>query len=1528
MKKASIILLIFATATFLLSALWVQASETELARPNNKFKPLVVGSMPSAPAAAHPLFIGRTNDWGTINIGHQMITGPLSCTSLGDPYSPHSSPTQPGTYTYRYRIQIPESYYVYNDEVRIEIFDPDSYNANTTGNVTVSRTDYAINQGLSPTVIANCNNDAGGNNPQLRTNRCLLKTGEEALVAPPVLVDNINPFWFVRVDENRAPVTCTEPAGGYDSTLNTRTFYELSYLAQSPTGSVQKIPIVSYSGRIDNSHDTDLRWVTPGADNYDDTGNPIVIPTTYDFTPTQDGFEITFDTDTPDIAVIDDCIDGGNCIYLDLEVTTTGGSSVNGFDFWAGPATDVDDYPSNVNERNVFILNAIYNGTTPTHNSAGIILLADQVLPQSSHFAQVVERPLTYLSALYAGHPISVTLFDIDSGSQAPITFTLDTIHPADWSVTFGISGTIDPDGVPANSRCFPNCNNQFITPTYVMTIPNDVNFVGGTLLMSYKAGIHDNHLVSLSKSLNPLTSVTISGPLSGTVGSVNATTFTADVSPITATTPITYIWHATTQQTITHVNGIDDDATFSWLVPYTYTLHVTASNGFSTVTDTHQIIIYPAAPIPGCASFPISIYEGVRAVYPPNTFGDQRDFPDTTDFHPSSPKPLYAQFPYNVPDVPLENAQEGYIYKIERGLGAGVFNWLIWNLGIPSSANTLLNSLSAPGNSTDYINYFDGGQPTTPYYPWVVRGYVNPFDDQDLILNPSDWLRVESGNVHNTAVLDAINAHALNGRELRLPVWGGTPQSQGGEIFWQMAQLGVFRLHGHNLTGPSGASWLLVEFVRWDTAVCTEGQYPVAEVDISGVVTGSTHTDYDFTATVVPTLTTQPITYTWQATGQAPLTNLAGISDTITLNWATPGVQTIIVTAENAYEMATAVHTITLTALPSLTSVTINGPVTSTLDSFPWPTFTAVSQPITATQPITYQWQATAQLPITNGNGLSDTVTFRWPVPHTYTVVVTASNGFSTVTDTHQIVIHPATPIPGCASFPIAIHEGVRSVYPPGTGTGNDYPAPGDFHLNSPKPYYFQFPNTIPDVPLHNAQEGTVYKVQLGTGAGTFGWLVWNDGINPNLTTLINSLTSPGNSIDYRDYGDSGQPATPIFPWVVRGYVNPFDVTDLLLNVGDWLKVATGTFNANAMHNTLNYHAYNGSELRLPIWDQGQGQGGNTLFHTVDAAVFRLHGYNLAGNPFLLAEFVRWDTAVCTIGQYPPSSIDITGPITGTTGLDYAFTATIVPTLTTQPLAYTWQADEQATIVQTNGITDTAVFQWLIPGTKTITVTASNGLNTVTATHNITISQPLPEPIIGITLTGSITGLVDVAYEFTAVLTPTTAQQPITYTWQATDQNPITHTGGITDTATFTWNMAGTKTITITANNGLNTVTTTHTITISQPLPEPIIGITLTGPITGLVDVAYEFTAVLTPTIAQQPITYTWQAIDQNPITHTGGITDAVTFTWPMTGTKTITVTADDGVGEPVTAVHTITLVSPPNIWNLHLPLIIKAKP
>ncbi|MCP4418656.1 MAG: hypothetical protein GY805_18705, partial [Chloroflexi bacterium] len=217
------------------------------------------------------IYVSRRVEDGVLGTSNQGMFGPDICINYGDPYSPRNSPFDPdgGLYAYTYRIYIPPDYG--HDVVRVELFDPDSINAAANA-FTINRSQIAINNGLGAVDSKTCGPDGGSSN---QMNPCLLVTEEIDLVnnAPNLDLDQVNPFWFVRIDENRgagsAPGNgnCGSP-GSYDEAYNTQTRYHLYYFAQNPDGTIVEQPLVTYFGQTGTEatdHLTDMRWVSPGA---------------------------------------------------------------------------------------------------------------------------------------------------------------------------------------------------------------------------------------------------------------------------------------------------------------------------------------------------------------------------------------------------------------------------------------------------------------------------------------------------------------------------------------------------------------------------------------------------------------------------------------------------------------------------------------------------------------------------------------------------------------------------------------------------------------------------------------------------------------------------------------------------------------------------------------------------------------------------------------------------------------------------------------------------------------------------------------------------------------------------------------------------------------------------------------------------------------------------------------------------------------------------------------------------------------
>ncbi|MBK7895666.1 MAG: pilus assembly protein TadG-related protein [Candidatus Promineifilaceae bacterium] len=470
------------------------------------------------------IYVSRRVEDGVLSTSNQGIFGPDSCTHMGDPFSPLNSAWAPGPYTYTYRIYVPPNYENEVDNVvRVELFDPDSINT-SQNTLTVLRSNTAINEGLGSVATKTCGSNGGSSD---RVQPCLLTTDEQSLVGTNnIELDQINPFWFVRIDENRIPPSstggrCNTP-GSYTPSSNTETLYSLYYFAQNADGTVVRVPLVSYIGQIgdgvrDNGdHLTDMRWVSPGATQpFSAVDSPgVAVPA---IAGTADSFEIDLTNDVP--GIVEDQSTGARYIYL--AVRSIYGASENGFEIWAGPPDYVDSVPSEVNARNLHVLN-----NPGSHSSQGVTIYGLGNLPLNSNFSNPVDIPLIYVTPDMIGQTIEINMFDSDSGAAPPVIFYFDSLaftpnnstqgfdpNQTDWAKSFGINGQTDPDGIPANNRCRPpNCDNQWVgqnnAPPYRITIPGDLSncdysnptmdtctpFFGGRLVVRYDGGFADTY--------------------------------------------------------------------------------------------------------------------------------------------------------------------------------------------------------------------------------------------------------------------------------------------------------------------------------------------------------------------------------------------------------------------------------------------------------------------------------------------------------------------------------------------------------------------------------------------------------------------------------------------------------------------------------------------------------------------------------------------------------------------------------------------------------------------------------------------------------------------------------------------------------------------------------------------------------------------------------------------------------------------------------------------------------------------------
>jgi hypothetical protein len=508
----------------------------------------------SAEAEYMPLvdiYASDTNEIGVIKTSTQAIFGPDICPGFGDPYTPTNVPggganaAWPELYgVYSYRVSVPPTFFQGGrSQVRVEIFDPDTYNqpADTFDVYSLSG-NYFANQGGCTTS---------------RYSTCTISTG-----------DTDNPKWFVMMDENRGRGNVGEcyDSGPYNPNTNTRTLFRLYYYEQDSSGNLLPVDLAYYVGKTDGmggaaaaeAAATDMHWVSPGATggelmpafdggsmgcvfnelvsmgaidpgDVDDPfceaagvgGEPAVVTENCEayraahFGEPWDGgyttatrcegngdFIVDFNSEVPNI--YEDPITGMKQLFL--QVRGYSGASENSYEFWAGPSLTQDPSiaaPSEVNARQVFLQVALADDQV-LHRSQGAGVFGIGHLPMNSVAGGIlVDIPLTYLGPQFAGQQMTIDVYDADAGGRDPILFYFDSVPLSDWGACYDDNGSTAygtcpgywslPRLGPANIE-----NNGFwSSPPYEFTIPSDasgVPFYGGRLYARYQAGQNDTY--------------------------------------------------------------------------------------------------------------------------------------------------------------------------------------------------------------------------------------------------------------------------------------------------------------------------------------------------------------------------------------------------------------------------------------------------------------------------------------------------------------------------------------------------------------------------------------------------------------------------------------------------------------------------------------------------------------------------------------------------------------------------------------------------------------------------------------------------------------------------------------------------------------------------------------------------------------------------------------------------------------------------------------------------------------------------
>ncbi|MFK7805991.1 MAG: hypothetical protein AB8G95_30460, partial [Anaerolineae bacterium] len=188
-----------------------------------------------------------------------------------------------------------------------------------------------------------------------------------------------------------------------------------------------------------------------------------------------------------------------------------------------------------------------------------------------------------------------------------------------------------------------------------------------------------------------------------------------------------------------------------------------------------------------------------------------------------------------------------------------------------------------------------------------------------------------------------------------------------------------------------------------------------------------------------------------------------------------------------------------------------------------------------------------------------------------------------------------------------------------------------------------------------------------------------------------------------------------------------------------------------------------------------------------------------------------------------PITDITFTGPITGFTGVPYQINFQVHPVAVTLPITYSVEITDRSGVIEEvlDDRLANVVYTWDTPGTKTIQVTADNGLSSRTESVQIEIAQAdIEGAITDIVFSGPTTGQVDTAYEFFFTMEPEDADTPFDLLLEVTDKNDLS--GSLTTRfgkyTTAGWTSSGTKTIKVTASNGVNSLSKSFQIVIEEP--------------------------------------------------------------------------------------------------------------
>jgi len=687
-------------------------------------------------------------------------------------------------------------------------------------------------------------------------------------------------------------------------------------------------------------------------------------------------------------------------------------------------------------------------------------------------------------------------------------------------------------------------------------------------------------------------------------------------------------------------------------------------------------------------------------------------------------------------------------------------------------------------------------------------------------------------------------------------------------------------------ITTTSSANGQALVFVI-DTIAA--GVVPI-NLTVDGPLNGQLNVPYRFTATAGPSSVAQPITYTWEATGQAMVIHGSGsLTDMVDFTWDSVGTKQITITADNGQTIAVVKYLVNIQAgaiipLSAQVSGATAGLINLSYD------FVATVNPEAIT-PLTYIWTANNQTITHTVNGLTDTVSFSWPTAGNQTVSVSVNNVEGTAVASYVMIItnEPQPPSEVLIAGPTAAVFGRDMLF-----TASVSP----FTTTQPITYVWQASGLLSQT--------------IVVGSGLEGNVIFNWGALTG-TQTVTVTVSNGSGVEVQDTHEIFLSETAVPPLAVQ-LSGP---QTGLLNTSYRF---TATVSPDMTSQPLSFR-----------WSATDNLGVVQSNNLIDSVAFR---WSTAGLKTITVVAQNEAGIVTTTYQIvvgtvilpqAPTQVEIIGATAGLINQPYTFQANVLPITATQPLLYSWQVTGNPTIQSSD---NNVIYTWATPGTYQVIVTVSNGQGSTSQTFTVIITaEPLPP--LAVKIKGVTAGLLNNSYIFSATTSPITTTQLLTYMWQATgnptmarQQGNLTNINQLLQNAvSFRWTTPGIQVITVTVMNGAGSATAVYSVSMTFDPVAPT-SISVTGPNTGETGRNYAFTATVAGDLTTQPLTYQWEATGLATQQQVNNLQDVVMFNWTVAGMKLLTVTASNGAGQ-VVGTYTINL----KLGNTttYLPILLK---